>query len=130
MAVDKVKKQSNERAKIRRWILKAIEDMKGGATPNQVQKFVDSKQEGLLSKPDLKLNLKKLLDSGHLTKKEGKFVIKKRKPTGKGTKKSTAKKAVGKDTKKSTAKKAIGKDTKKSTAKKAVGKDTKKSSAK
>ncbi|GBN22983.1 hypothetical protein AVEN_61892-1 [Araneus ventricosus] len=93
MAVDIFNKELNGKAKVRRWILRAIKDVKGGAIVYQIQKLLVTKQARLLHKPELKLNLKKLLDSGHLMKKGGKFVMKKRKTSGKDAKKSVAKKA-------------------------------------
>ncbi|GBO34707.1 hypothetical protein AVEN_76287-1 [Araneus ventricosus] len=95
--------QSKEKAKVRRWILKAVEDVEGnkGATAHHIQKFLDSKEDGLSSKPEWKLILKKLLDSGHLMKNGGRYVIhKSRKTSGKGPKKSAAIKAKKKVTKK------------------------------
>ncbi|GBN22658.1 hypothetical protein AVEN_103392-1 [Araneus ventricosus] len=102
---DKTNKQSKEKAKIRRWILKAVEDVEGnkGATAHHIQKFLDSKEAGISNKPEWKLILKKLLDSGHLMKNGGRFVIQKSKKTsGKGTKNSTASKANKKVAKKQT----------------------------
>ncbi|GBO46190.1 hypothetical protein AVEN_197094-1 [Araneus ventricosus] len=100
---DKAKKQSKEKAKVRRWILKAVEDVEGnkGATAHHVQKFLDSKEDGISSKPEWKLILKKLLDSGHLMKDGARYVISKSKKTpGKGTKNSAASKANKKVAKK------------------------------
>ncbi|GBN54735.1 hypothetical protein AVEN_265706-1, partial [Araneus ventricosus] len=100
--MDKAKKQSQEKAKVRRWILKAVEDVEGykGAT---TQKFLNSKEDGISSKPEWKVILKKLLDSGHLMKNGGRYVIHKPKKTsGKGAKNSAASKATKKVAKKKT----------------------------
>ncbi|GBN89049.1 hypothetical protein AVEN_24031-1 [Araneus ventricosus] len=100
---DKAKTQSKEKAKIRRWILKAVEDVEGnrGATAHHIQKFLDSKEDGISSRPEWKLILKKLLDSGHLMKNGGRYVIHKSKKTSvKSSKGSAASKPNKKVTKK------------------------------
>ncbi|KAF8773953.1 hypothetical protein HNY73_016558 [Argiope bruennichi] len=70
-----------EKAKIRKWILMAVASDKSnkGVTIQHIKKFLDSKQDGLSNKPEMKLILKRLLETGHLKKKDGKFVIKKSK---------------------------------------------------
>ncbi|GBM47868.1 hypothetical protein AVEN_91851-1 [Araneus ventricosus] len=93
---DKTNEESKEKAKVRRWILKAVEDVERniGATAHHIQKFLDSKEDGSSNKPEWKLILKKLLDSGHLMKNGGRYVIHKSKKTSlKGTKNSAASKA-------------------------------------
>ncbi|GBM02645.1 hypothetical protein AVEN_64020-1 [Araneus ventricosus] len=100
---DKAKKQSQEKAKVRRWILKSVEDVEGnkGATTHHIQKFLNSKEDGISSKPEWKVILKRLLDSGHLMKNGGRYVIHKPKTTpGKGAKNSAASKATKKVAKK------------------------------
>ncbi|GBM15187.1 hypothetical protein AVEN_39101-1 [Araneus ventricosus] len=102
-AVDKAKEKS-EKAKVRRWILKAVEDVKDkkGATVHNIQNFLDSKQDEIANRQEWKLILKKLLDSGHLTMKDGRryAINKSRKTSGKEKKKSTPNKAAKKVTKK------------------------------
>ncbi|GBM17380.1 hypothetical protein AVEN_13255-1 [Araneus ventricosus] len=93
---DKASTQSKEKVKVRRWILKAVEDVEGnkGATAHHIQKFLDSKEDGISKKPEWKLVLKKLLDSCHLMKNGGRYVIHKSKKTSsKGIKNSAASKA-------------------------------------
>ncbi|GBL94949.1 hypothetical protein AVEN_187464-1 [Araneus ventricosus] len=95
--------QSKEKAKVRRWILKAVEDVEGnrGATAHHIQKFLDSKEDGISNRPEWKLILKKLLDSGHLMKNGGRYVIHKSKKTSvKGKKNAAAGKANKKVAKK------------------------------
>ncbi|KAF8773954.1 hypothetical protein HNY73_016559 [Argiope bruennichi] len=72
---------SAEKAKIRKWILLAVASVKGsnGVTIQHIKKFLDTKQDGLSMKPETKLILKRLLETGHLKKKDGKYVIKKSK---------------------------------------------------
>ncbi|KAF8764017.1 hypothetical protein HNY73_022140 [Argiope bruennichi] len=81
-----------EKAKIRKWILTAVTNSKDskGVTTQHIKKFLDSKQDGLSSKPVIMLVLKRLLETGHLVKKDGKYVIKKskRKIPGKDMKRS------------------------------------------
>ncbi|KAF8764016.1 hypothetical protein HNY73_022139 [Argiope bruennichi] len=81
-----------EKAKIRKWILMAVANSKDskGVTTQHIKKFLDSKQDGLSSKPETMLLLKRLLETGHLAKKDGKFVIKKpkKKSPGKEVKRS------------------------------------------
>ncbi|GIX87680.1 ENTH domain-containing protein [Caerostris extrusa] len=83
----KKRKSSMERNKIRRWILMAVSNIKGniGATIFHIRKFLDSKQNGISNKPEMKLMLKRLLESGYLVKNEGKYKVKnlKKKSTGK-----------------------------------------------
>ncbi|GBM56757.1 hypothetical protein AVEN_211092-1 [Araneus ventricosus] len=70
-----------EKAKIRRWMLMAVTNGKGssGVTIQHIKKFLDSKQGGLSSKAETKLILSRLLETGHLEKTDGKYVIKKSK---------------------------------------------------
>ncbi|GBM11873.1 hypothetical protein AVEN_26787-1 [Araneus ventricosus] len=93
---DKAKKQSKEKTKLRRWILQAVEDVEGnkGATVQDIQKFLDSKKDGISSRPEWKRILKKLLNIGHLMKNDGRYIISKwRMTSGKVTKNSAAHKA-------------------------------------
>ncbi|GBL91956.1 hypothetical protein AVEN_102532-1 [Araneus ventricosus] len=72
-------------------------------TIRHVKKFLDSKQEGLAMKPETKFILKRLLETGHLEKKDGKYVIKKskKKSPGKETKRSKSPlRKAGRSTKK------------------------------
>ncbi|GBM20614.1 hypothetical protein AVEN_230213-1 [Araneus ventricosus] len=77
MLRNKADKQSKEKAKVRRWILKAVKDVEGdnGATPHHIQKLLDSKEDGISMKIEWKLILKKLLDSCHLMKNGRSFVM-------------------------------------------------------
>ncbi|GFS75994.1 uncharacterized protein NPIL_302351 [Nephila pilipes] len=72
---DKKKKQIAEKNQIRRWILKSVAETtrKTAVTLNAIKKFLDSKQNGISGKPDTKLMIKRLLDSGHLIKVDGRF---------------------------------------------------------
>ncbi|KAF8773948.1 hypothetical protein HNY73_016553 [Argiope bruennichi] len=68
-----------DKSNMRKWILMVVASVKSstGVTIQRIKKFLDSKQVGISSKPEMKLTLKKLLETGHLGKKDGKFVIKK-----------------------------------------------------
>ncbi|GBM18935.1 hypothetical protein AVEN_1564-1 [Araneus ventricosus] len=73
---DKKSKQEDEMNKIRRWILKSVSK----ATPEtavtlySIKKFLDSKQNGLSINPETKLVMKRLTESGHLVKIDGKYI--------------------------------------------------------
>ncbi|GBL85640.1 hypothetical protein AVEN_193106-1 [Araneus ventricosus] len=91
--VDKDNKEANAKAEILRWILKAIEDMEG-SNARHIQKFLDSKQTGILNTPELKPTLKKILDSGLLIRNGGRYFINKSSKTSeKGIKKFSCKKS-------------------------------------
>ncbi|KAF8774232.1 hypothetical protein HNY73_016807 [Argiope bruennichi] len=80
-----------EKAKIRKWILMAAASLKGnnGVTVQHIKKFLDTKKDGLSNKPETKLILNRLLETGHLKKKDGKYVIKRSNKTpGKEMKRS------------------------------------------
>ncbi|KAF8773956.1 hypothetical protein HNY73_016561 [Argiope bruennichi] len=82
---------ATEKDKIRKWILMAVASVQisKGMTIQQIKKFLDSKQDGLSMKPEMKLILKRLLETGHLKKKEGRYVIKRsKKIPGKKTKRA------------------------------------------
>ncbi|GBO44476.1 hypothetical protein AVEN_246698-1 [Araneus ventricosus] len=88
-AADKAKEKYK---KIRIWILKAVEDVEGsaGATSHHIQNFLEFKQAGISRKQEWKLILKKLLNSGHLTRKDRvRYVVNK-------SRKDTEKSAVNK----------------------------------
>ncbi|GFQ97875.1 uncharacterized protein TNCT_392341 [Trichonephila clavata] len=72
---DKKKKLMAEKYQIRRWILKCVAETtcKTAVTLNAIKKFLDSKQNGISGKPEIKLIIKRLLDSGHLVKVENRF---------------------------------------------------------
>ncbi|GFY27151.1 ENTH domain-containing protein [Trichonephila clavipes] len=77
----KNRKASYDKIKIRRWILTAVSNVKSkiGVTIHHIRKFLEAKKNGLSTKPETKLILKRLLDTGHLRKMEGKYSISRRK---------------------------------------------------
>ncbi|GBM26281.1 hypothetical protein AVEN_66520-1 [Araneus ventricosus] len=82
----------SEKAKVRKWMLMADASSKGsnGVTIHHMENFLDSKQSGLSSKPETKLILKNLVETGRLAKKDGEYAIKKskKKTPGKEMKRS------------------------------------------
>ncbi|GFU07051.1 uncharacterized protein NPIL_135821 [Nephila pilipes] len=68
-------KQIAEKNQIRRWILKSVAETtrKTAITLNAIKKFLDSKQKNVSSKPETKMILKRLVDSGQLVKIDGRF---------------------------------------------------------
>ncbi|GBM64824.1 hypothetical protein AVEN_178555-1 [Araneus ventricosus] len=82
---DKKSKEEVEMNKIRRWILKSVSK----ATPEtavtlySIKKFLDSKQNGLSINPETKLVMKRLTESGHLVKIDGKYFDGKNSPKDK-----------------------------------------------
>ncbi|GBM81725.1 hypothetical protein AVEN_113945-1 [Araneus ventricosus] len=82
---DKKSKEEVEMNKIRRWILKSVSK----ATPEtavtlySIKKFLDSKQNGLSNNPETKLAMKRLTESGHLVKIDGRYFDGKNSPKDK-----------------------------------------------
>ncbi|GBO15385.1 hypothetical protein AVEN_203419-1 [Araneus ventricosus] len=82
---DEKRKQQDEKNKIRRWILKSVSETtpQSAVTLYAIKKFLDSKQSGLSSNPETKLVIKRLTESGHLLKIDGKFTDGKNSPKDK-----------------------------------------------
>ncbi|GBN25772.1 hypothetical protein AVEN_183241-1, partial [Araneus ventricosus] len=82
---DKKSKQEVEKSKIRRWILKSVSETtpQTAVTLYAMKKFLDSKQSGLSNNPETKLVIKRLTESGHLVKIDGKFANGKNTPKDK-----------------------------------------------
>ncbi|GFT78726.1 hypothetical protein NPIL_189771 [Nephila pilipes] len=78
----KNRKAAYDRVQIRKWILVAVTNFKSraGVTIHHIRKFLDAKRNGLSTKPETQLILKRLLDSGYLLKKEGKYIRSRKKP--------------------------------------------------
>ncbi|GBO21621.1 hypothetical protein AVEN_204622-1, partial [Araneus ventricosus] len=78
-------KQEVEKSKIRRWILKSVSETtpQTAVTLYAMKKFLDSKQSGLSNNPETKLVIKRLTESGHLVKIDGKFANGKNSPKDK-----------------------------------------------
>ncbi|GFV24268.1 uncharacterized protein TNCV_685481 [Trichonephila clavipes] len=74
-AVNEKNKQSIEARQIRRWILKSVSDIppEKAVTFHYIKKVLESKQNGMSNHPETKLTLKRLIESGHLTKVNGKI---------------------------------------------------------
>ncbi|GFY42675.1 uncharacterized protein TNIN_176781 [Trichonephila inaurata madagascariensis] len=72
---DKRSKSVADKHQIRRWILKSVAETtrKTAVTLNSIKKFLDSKQKNVSGKSETKMILKRLLDSGHLVKADGRF---------------------------------------------------------
>ncbi|GIY29720.1 uncharacterized protein CDAR_506291 [Caerostris darwini] len=79
----KVKKARKvvEKQQIRRWILKSVAETtpKTAITLHSIKKFLDSKQNGASNNPETKMIIKRLLESGHLRKVDGRYAAGKRK---------------------------------------------------
>ncbi|GBN44294.1 hypothetical protein AVEN_174263-1 [Araneus ventricosus] len=82
---DEKSKQEAEKNKIRRWILKSVLETTPQITVTlyAIKKFLDSKQSGLSNNPETKLVIKRLTESGHLVKIDGKFADGKNSPKDK-----------------------------------------------
>ncbi|GFQ66795.1 uncharacterized protein TNCT_396901 [Trichonephila clavata] len=75
-------KPSAEKNQIRRWILKSVSETtrKNAITLNAIKKFLESKQKNISRKPETKMILKRLVDSGQLVKIDGRFTAGKPSP--------------------------------------------------
>ncbi|GIY12484.1 uncharacterized protein CEXT_146641 [Caerostris extrusa] len=75
----KGRKLSNKN-QIRRWILKSVAETtpKTAITLHAIKKFLDSKQNGVSNNPETKMITKRLLESGHLRKVDGRYAAGKR----------------------------------------------------
>ncbi|GBN30550.1 hypothetical protein AVEN_168085-1 [Araneus ventricosus] len=118
-----MKGKQEEMNKIRRWILKSISK----ATPEtavtlySIKKFLDSKQNGLSINPETKLVMKRLTESGHLVKIDGKYFDGKNSPKDK---QSPAQKSKNGSELKNLAKGSVTPSAEKSSTQEAVGKES------
>ncbi|GFU07042.1 uncharacterized protein NPIL_135781 [Nephila pilipes] len=72
---EKKSKLAADKNQIRRWILKSVAETtrKTAVTLNSIKKFLDSKQKNVSAKTETKMILKRLVESGHLVKIDGRF---------------------------------------------------------
>ncbi|GFQ85856.1 uncharacterized protein TNCT_396911 [Trichonephila clavata] len=72
---EKKSKPAADKYQIRRWILKSVAETtrKTAVTLNSIKKFLESKQKNVSVKSETKMILKRLLESGHLVKVDGRF---------------------------------------------------------